>query len=69
MVAHTRILACACLILLSTTGARADETEADDGFMDEFALLEDALAADEVESASKNRQSIFWSPVVAGAPG
>ena len=30
--------------------------------MDEFALLEDALAADEVESASKNRQSIFWSP-------
>jgi len=30
--------------------------------MDEFALLEEALAADEVESASKNRQSIFWSP-------
>jgi iron complex outermembrane receptor protein len=29
---------------------------------DEFALLEDALAADEVRSASKHRQSIFWSP-------
>jgi outer membrane receptor protein involved in Fe transport len=29
---------------------------------DEFALLEEELAADEVESASKHRQSIFWSP-------
>ena len=30
--------------------------------MDEFALLDEELAADEVESASKHRQSIFWSP-------
>jgi iron complex outermembrane receptor protein len=46
------------------TAARADDADLDedDGIMDEFALLEDALAADEVESASKNRQSIFWSP-------
>ena len=29
---------------------------------DEFALLEEELAADEVRSASKHRQSIFWSP-------
>jgi iron complex outermembrane receptor protein len=60
MVALKRILACACLILLSTTGALADDE--DNGLLDEFALLEEALAADEVESASKNRQSIFWSP-------
>ncbi|MBW1811628.1 MAG: TonB-dependent receptor [Deltaproteobacteria bacterium] len=32
------------------------------GLEDEFALLEEELAADEVESASKHRQSIFWSP-------
>jgi iron complex outermembrane receptor protein len=32
------------------------------GVMDEFELLEDALTADEVISASKHRQSIFWSP-------
>jgi outer membrane receptor for ferrienterochelin and colicin len=60
MVAHVRILACACLMLLSAAGARAGEE--DDELMDEFALLEEALAADEVRSASKNRQSIFWSP-------
>ena len=30
--------------------------------MDEFALLEEEIKADEVESASKHRQSIFWSP-------
>jgi outer membrane receptor protein involved in Fe transport len=29
---------------------------------DEFALLEESIADDEVESASKHRQSIFWSP-------
>jgi iron complex outermembrane receptor protein len=29
---------------------------------DEFALLEEELSADEVQSASKHRQSIFWSP-------
>jgi len=32
------------------------------GIEDEFALLEEELAADEVRSASKHRQSIFWSP-------
>jgi iron complex outermembrane receptor protein len=34
----------------------------DDGFEDEWALLEEEIKADEVESASKHRQSIFWSP-------
>jgi len=34
----------------------------DDGLEDEFALLEEEIKADEVESASKHRQSIFWSP-------
>jgi outer membrane receptor for ferrienterochelin and colicin len=29
---------------------------------DEFALLEEQISVDEVESASKHRQSIFWSP-------
>jgi iron complex outermembrane receptor protein len=33
-----------------------------DTLEDEFALLEEELAADEVKSASKHRQSIFWSP-------
>ncbi len=33
-----------------------------DSLEDEFALLEESLAADEVRSASKHRQSIFWSP-------
>jgi iron complex outermembrane receptor protein len=34
----------------------------EDGFEDEFALLEEEIKVDEVESASKHRQSIFWSP-------
>ena len=34
----------------------------EDGFEDEFALLEEELASDEVKSASKYRQTIFWSP-------
>ena len=34
----------------------------DEAIEDEFALLEEELAADEVRSASKHRQSIFWSP-------
>ena len=38
---------------------RGDETG---GVMDEFAFLDDVLAYDEVVSASKHRQSIFWSP-------
>lgn len=29
---------------------------------DEFTLLEEEISADEIESASKHRQSIFWSP-------
>jgi iron complex outermembrane receptor protein len=33
-----------------------------DGLEDEFTLLEEDLADDEVKSASKYRQSIFWSP-------
>jgi iron complex outermembrane receptor protein len=28
----------------------------------EFTLLDDAISADEIEAASKHRQSIFWSP-------
>jgi iron complex outermembrane receptor protein len=31
------------------------------GIVDEFALLEEELSADEVKSVSKHRQSIFWS--------
>jgi len=38
------------------------EAQEPDSLEDEFALLEEALAADEVKSASKHRQSIFWSP-------
>ncbi len=34
----------------------------DEGLDDEFALLEEEIRADEVESASKHRQSILWSP-------
>ncbi len=34
----------------------------DEGFEDEFALLEEELKIDEIKSASKHRQSIFWSP-------
>ncbi len=39
----------------------AEEDEAG-GLLDEFALLEEELSIDVVESASKHRQSIFWSP-------
>jgi iron complex outermembrane receptor protein len=38
---------------------RADETG---GVMDEFAFLEEELPPEVIESASKHRQSIFWSP-------
>lgn len=40
------------------------ETEAEDeiGIEDELALLAEEIPPDEVESASKHRQSIFWSP-------
>ena len=52
----------ACAFLLVWPGSSSSGEE-DTGFLDdEFALLEEALAADEVESASKHRQSIFWSP-------
>jgi outer membrane receptor protein involved in Fe transport len=40
---------------------QAEEEEAG-GLLDEFALLEEELSIDVVESASKHRQSIFWSP-------
>ena len=43
---------------LFSTVARGQE----EGIDDEFALLEEALSADEVKSASKHRQHIFWSP-------
>ncbi len=39
-----------------------DLEQEESGLEDEFALLEEELRADEVESASKRRQSIFWSP-------
>ncbi len=45
--------------LLCSGPVTAQEGE---GLEDEFALLEEELAADEVRSASKHRQSIFWSP-------
>jgi iron complex outermembrane receptor protein len=34
----------------------------EEGLEDEFALLEEALSADEVVSASRRRQPIYWSP-------
>jgi iron complex outermembrane receptor protein len=45
--------------LLCPCAALAQE---DESIEDEFALLEEELAADEVGTASKHRQSIFWSP-------
>ena len=47
------------LVLLLSGSAWAQE---DEGFDDEFALLEEELKIDEIKSASKHRQSIFWSP-------
>jgi iron complex outermembrane receptor protein len=46
------------LFVTTPAFAVAMDTDIDD----EFALLEEELAADEVRSASKHRQSIFWSP-------
>jgi outer membrane receptor protein involved in Fe transport len=61
-----RITLIAGVFLLAWSGVAYSAEElpgpGDDGLMDEFALLEEALAVDEVESASKHRQSIFWSP-------
>jgi len=34
----------------------------EDSLLNEFALLEEEIAVDEISSASKHRQSIFWSP-------
>ena len=51
-------IAFTCLTLLAPVAGGQDG----DGIEDEFALLEEELAADEVKSASKYRQSIFWSP-------
>ncbi len=66
MSSNTWITLVACTLLLVWPGVSYSGEElsepGDDGLMDEFALLEEALAADEVESASKHRQSIFWSP-------
>ena len=44
-----------------------EEDEYQDDFVEldvenEFTLLDEAIKADEIESASKHRQSIFWSP-------
>ncbi|MBW1871894.1 MAG: hypothetical protein JRJ19_07505, partial [Deltaproteobacteria bacterium] len=52
------VTATCLLIARPTLGA----PEADDGLSYEFALLQDDLDSDEVESSSKHRQSIFWSP-------
>ena len=38
------------------------EVGEEESLLDEFALLEEEIALDEVSSASKHRQSIFWSP-------
>ncbi len=53
---HIGVLIC---LVLAPLRLAAQE---DEGLEDEFALLEEELAADEVRSASKHRQSIFWSP-------
>jgi len=54
------IIVVAMSLLTSRLALGSQET--DDGLSDEFALLQDDLDADEVESSSKHRQSIFWSP-------
>jgi len=46
------------LLTILPDAARGQE----EGIDDEFALLEEAMSADEVKSASKHRQHIFWSP-------
>jgi outer membrane receptor protein involved in Fe transport len=48
------------VVLLTILPAVARGQE--EGIDDEFALLEEAMSADEVKSASKHRQHIFWSP-------
>ena len=53
-----RFLASLLLLVLFPAVARGQE----EGIDDEFALLEEALSDDEVKSASKHRQHIFWSP-------
>jgi outer membrane receptor for ferrienterochelin and colicin len=40
----------------------APEAGEEESLLDEFALLEEEIAVDEISSASKHRQSIFWSP-------
>jgi iron complex outermembrane receptor protein len=50
-------LVVAALALISASAPGQEED-----IEDEFALLEEEISADEVESASKHRQSIFWSP-------
>jgi iron complex outermembrane receptor protein len=46
------------LIIFLPAGVRGQE----EGIDDEFLLLEEAMADDEIKSASKHRQHIFWSP-------
>jgi iron complex outermembrane receptor protein len=50
---------------LPASGQEEDDYEDDFVELDvdyEFTLLEEEISADEIESASKHRQSIFWSP-------
>ncbi len=54
--------ACSSWSLLLTAILSAPAWGQEDGIEDEFALLEEVMSADEVESASKHRQHIFWSP-------
>jgi outer membrane receptor for ferrienterochelin and colicin len=54
-IAHFLLIG-ACLAPFPVLGQEDEDIE------DEFAFLEEELSADEVKSASKRRQSIFWSP-------
>ena len=55
------------LLALALSSGPAFSQEEEDDFVEldvenEFTLLDEAIKADEIESASKHRQSIFWSP-------
>jgi len=55
------------IVLVPFLAFAQEEDEYDDDFVEldvenEFTLLDEAIKADEIESASKHRQSIFWSP-------
>jgi len=60
---HARVAwVCLGLVLVLVLVASSARSQEADELADEFAILEEEIKPDEVESASKHRQSIFWSP-------